>query len=849
MDQEFFINKVKEVFQELFSEIVQDGFDLDKTQALYADWDSFSHMELLSKLEKKFNISLEIEEVIGFDTARKFVNFLQNKIGKSEIQTPSSIFKNFSEVLNHWVKNIPDKEFIIDLTKEKTHTYSKFNKKVNQVASLLKEKGVSKGDIVALSIRNSAEFLIIYFATIRVGAIINPLPFSLSESELEKNLTFANPKIVFLEKINYTQSLKKYPVILVESSFLDEINALSEIEVNEPLDENSPACLYYSSGTTSDPKAVLYSHKNMISLIGSICRGFNHTQETVHFGFLPMGHTAITNYSFLPVAYAGGTLVLAENFIKIRTSFWDIISKYKATYVELVPTILFLILNTPYPNYSKENMSLKYVGCGSAPLPLDIQKRFQEKFNLPVANLYGLSETGPSHFDNPLEQGWIPGSIGLPLDINECKIVDDAFNELPINEIGEIALKGDNIFIGYYKNPEAYQKVIKNKYFLTGDLGYKDETGKFYYVDRKKDLIIKGGVNIFPGEVDEILFKHSSILEASTIGVPDVFFGEEVISFVTPKEKVSEQEILDHCSKHLQPFKCPKKIIFLDNLPKTVSGKLLRKELKKTYLSEQKPIEKNYEKELEVAINAAKEAGKKILKYFKSRQGIVRKSINELVGMADIESQSTIINILNKEFPSYEVFGEERTQTEISEKPTWVVDPVDGTHNFISGIPHFGISIGLIENFDFKLGVIYLPYEDKIFTAMKGKGAFCNNGPLKVSSNPSLANAVVCYDNQFYLDESVLKNYELLIKNTFTTRILGSAVRDFCFIAEGVTDARICNNTKLVDIAAGTVILTEAGGRVSDFNGNSITINSKQIIASNSHIHNSILELINQNKG
>jgi long-chain acyl-CoA synthetase len=496
-------------------------------------------------------------------------------------------FKTFSEALNHWADKATQKTFIQDVSTNKGYTYSDFNKLVNGSVILLEELGVKPGDTVSICIRNSSEFLMLYFASIRLGSIINPLPFSLSEEELSKTLDFVQPKLTFLERINSDRVSKTHNTFIVrlygEDSFSHRVRKYPCEYIMRNLNEDDAACLYYSSGTTANPKGILYSHKNMISLISSICRCFNHTFETIHFGILPMGHTAITNYSFLPVTYAGGSLIFAENFIKIRADFWKIIETYKVSYVEAVPTIVFLILNTKYPDYSREKISLSYIGCGSAPLPSTIQMDFQKRFGIPVANLYGLSETGPTHFDNPLEQNWKPGSIGFPLDVNECKILDDNFNELAFNEVGEIAIKGPNVFIGYYKNEEAYKKAIKNELFLTGDLGYKNKDGRFFYADRKKDLIIKGGVNVYPEEIDEILFKHPSVLAASTIGIPDPMFGEEIVSFVVKKKPVSEAELIKHCLLHLQQLKCPKKIIFIESIPQTYSGKLLRKKLRSLY--------------------------------------------------------------------------------------------------------------------------------------------------------------------------------------------------------------------------------------------------------------------------
>lgn len=584
---------VGELFTGLFPALKGHPADLKKKQGDIPGWDSFAHMQLIAGLEERFGIKISAEEAVDLDSVGKCIAIIRRKSGKRKAP-PAHLpaFGNFSEVLSYRAAHTPGKLFLIDVAAGEKYVYAAFNSAVSRAARLLKEKGVKRGSIVSVRIRNSSEFLILYFATIRAGGIVNPAPSTISDGEFAKHLAFVKPQVVFAESVP-NEIGKRHTVITVAFKGARTLAAMlkqySDSDIEIPLDADKPACLYYSSGTTSNPKGVLYSHRNMVSLVDSICRDFGHDSETKHLGFLPMGHTAITNYSFLPVLYAGGTLVFAENFLTIRTSFWSIVKKYAITYVETVPTVLFSILNTKYPRYSKRGIVLPYVGCGSAPLPLSIQKKFKEKFRIPVANLYGLSETGPSHFDDPREKGWKPGSIGRPLSVNVCRIVGGDLSELPRGSVGEIALKGPNVFIGYYKNDVAYRAAVRKGYFLTGDLGYEDSWGRFYYVDRKKDLIIKGGANIFPGEIDEVLFKHPAVLEASAIGIPDVFFGEEIVAFVTLKKTATEEELLRHCEKHLQAAKRPKRILIIPSMPKTASGKLLRRHLRTLY-------EEKYEK-------------------------------------------------------------------------------------------------------------------------------------------------------------------------------------------------------------------------------------------------------------
>jgi len=280
--------------------------------------------------------------------------------------------------------------------------------------------------------------------------------------------------------------------------------------------------------------------------------------------------------------YCGAKIVLYESFWKIRKIIWEYVKKYNVTYMEVVPSVLFSILNTPYKDYKRGNLKFfKYIGCGSAPLPYEIQTSIQEKFRLKVANLYGLSETGPTHFDNPLEDGWKPGSLGYPLDVNTVKIFKDDGTEASKGDVGEIGIKGQNVFVAYYKNIKHYRSVFCDGYFMTGDLGYEAENGKLFFSDRKKDLIIKGGVNIFPGEIDEVVFSHKMVKEAATIGIPDPYLGTRIKTYIVLKEGglFDENDIRQFCLNKLGDFKCSDEFELIDEIPKGPSGKLLRRSL------------------------------------------------------------------------------------------------------------------------------------------------------------------------------------------------------------------------------------------------------------------------------
>lgn len=255
----------------------------------------------------------------------------------------------------------------------------------------------------------------------------------------------------------------------------------------------------------------------------------------------------------------------------------------------------------------------------------------------------------------------------------------------------------------------------------------------------------------------------------------------------------------------------------------------------------------SFEKELRVAQAAAKAAGRIQREYFLVKNHVVRKSPRELVSKTDLESQNVVMKVLRDAFPEYKIFTEETVNKKNypHDELFWIVDPLDGTHNYVAGLPFYGSSIALADSNNFYIGVIYIPIFDFLFWAIKGKGAYCNNRAISTSNNSDLSKSMVAYDNQFYLSEDSFARYGIIVKNAFTTRIIGSAVYDLCLVASGRIDARIWNCTKICDIAAGMVLVKEAGGRVTDFSGNSVRLHVRDVIASNGLVHGKLTEIVN----
>jgi len=252
------------------------------------------------------------------------------------------------------------------------------------------------------------------------------------------------------------------------------------------------------------------------------------------------------------------------------------------------------------------------------------------------------------------------------------------------------------------------------------------------------------------------------------------------------------------------------------------------------------------DKELKAAIKAVKSAGAILKENFGKKHRVIRKSIREMVSEIDMRSQEAILEILEKEFPAYGIMTEEKSFIELGRDKNWIIDPIDGTHNYIAGLPFSGVSIALTEGNNFHLGVIYFPMEGELYIGIKDNGAYCNGNLIAVSKNPDISKAIINYDNRFYSDEKAFDYYKILTQKAFTTRIFGTATKDICLIASGRIDGRIWLDARICDIAAGIVILTEAGGRITDINGNSCVLDSKQVIASNGRVHNELLNIFKE---
>lgn len=488
----------------------------------------------------------------------------------------------------------------------KDTSYAEFDQSVALFASALQDLGVNKGDHVALLLGNTPHFLISLYATMRLGATAIPVNPIYSPDEISYILQDSDAKVVValgqllpLVEAAAVQlpAIEHYIVCETTGETSEKVNALSDaakakthlfthvLRSGQPdmepvaVDENETAIILYTSGTTGRPKGAMLTHKNLYSNASDVGEYLGFSSEDRVIATLPVFHVfALTVVVNAPLV-KGATIVLMPRFSPAEV--FKAVKEQQATIFAGVPTMYNFMVQ--YPEATREDFSsIRLAISGGASLPVALLENFEEKFQVKVSEGYGLSEASPVTCFNPLDRERVPGSIGTSILNVKNKVVDELGDEVPVGQVGELIVQGDNVMKGYYKMPEESAAALRDGWLFTGDLARKDEDGYFYIVDRKKDLIIVGGYNVYPREVEEVLFTHRDLVEAAVLGVPDPDFGEEVLAYVVAKEgaHVTEQQLIEFCEKRLAKYKVPKHIEFLDELPKNTTGKILRRSLK-----------------------------------------------------------------------------------------------------------------------------------------------------------------------------------------------------------------------------------------------------------------------------
>jgi len=509
------------------------------------------------------------------------------------------------EMFNRTEQRFPDNPALIFAGK--TTSYHEMNILIDRLAKVFIQRGVQKGDRISIFMPNSDNWVITFFAILRVGAVAVQTNTLYVENELKALLQDSGaigvvsipqllPRIAPIQKevglklvaLDWLSGfsgltglgLADNPVFMdLEESLAD--TSLDQVEA--PLIESRSdelAVLQYTGGTTGTSKGVMLSHRNLVANAMQAWEWIEGSEgkERV-LTVLPLFHIyALTACMNLALISGGAMIILPKFDIDVVLGH---INDYAPTFFPGAPTMYVAVINHPRIKEYKVS-SIRFCLSGSAPLPKEVALRFGELTGGRLVEAYGLSEASPATHLNPIFHARV-GSIGVPAPNTDAKIMDleTGQNELQPGEIGELVIKGDQVMLAYWQKPEETENVLKNDWLYTGDIAYMDEDGFFYIVDRKKDMIISGGYNVYPRDVEEVLYTHPAVREAVCAGIPDDYWGEMVKAYIVLKDGASttEEEVLAYCQGKLAAYKIPKKLEFREGLPKTAVGKVLRRYL------------------------------------------------------------------------------------------------------------------------------------------------------------------------------------------------------------------------------------------------------------------------------
>jgi long-chain acyl-CoA synthetase len=477
--------------------------------------------------------------------------------------------------------------------------YAELNGAANKIANGLVKLGVQPGDKVALMLPNTPHFVMCYYGILKTGATVVPLNVLFKQHEVQYHLEDSDSVALiawegFLGDAapGFRQAQTCRNLIVAQAPGSTTELPEGALPLNALLAEGAPvfdtvqtmpddtAVILYTSGTTGRPKGAELSHFNMFfnAYIGAE-KVLQTDENAVGLAVLPLFHSFGQTCVMNALLYAGGTITMLPRFEPQKAM--EVMARDKVTYFAGVPTMYFYLLN--HPEADKYDLSsLERCCSGGSAMPVEVMHAFNKKHNVKILEGYGLSETSPVASFNHLDREPKPGSIGTPIWGVEMRCVDAEGRDAPAGELGEIVIRGHNVMKGYYKRPEATEESVRGGWFYTGDIAYKDEDGYYFIKDRVKDMILRGGFNVYPREIEEVLYGHPAVAEAAVIGMPDQALGEEVKAVVAlkPNQTASESEIIEYCKERLAAYKYPRSIEFRDTLPKTATGKILKRELK-----------------------------------------------------------------------------------------------------------------------------------------------------------------------------------------------------------------------------------------------------------------------------
>ncbi|MGA9567232.1 MAG: class I adenylate-forming enzyme family protein [Candidatus Korobacteraceae bacterium] len=513
-----------------------------------------------------------------------------------QLERPVNLpYANFFDLLKTHTDRAPDRLFVLFPESGREYTYRQFFNVALAAAEWLSVVAPGQ-ETIALVLRNTPEFLAIYFGAVFLGITVVPINPDLAPRETrfiiensQSSTLFYDP--VFQSKIAVLENEMSPAVKFLAFGNVADLPKVDApaVEARLPrVEPTTPAVIIYTSGTTGNPKGVLLSHMNFLADGKAVSEWFEFTPDTRSLCILPLFHNNGLVMSLTTTLYQGGSIVWTDPKSSLR-SFWPLVEKYQATFTSVMPSVLAAILAF---GLEGRRSSLQGIICGGQLLPLSLAEQFEARFGVPIFEGFGSTEASSYSSFNPYpaEKRKL-GSVGKVLPVSEMKVVDEADVEVPDGTEGELCIRGINVAIGYLKLPELQTLRFRNGWYHSGDYGYRDKDGFYYFRGRKDDLIVKGGEKIYPAEVENVLSLHPNVAESAVVGVDDAILGQEICAFVRLKDDgaSNETELLEYCGKSLARFKQPKRIVIINRLgnmpelPKGPTKKILHRELRDYY--------------------------------------------------------------------------------------------------------------------------------------------------------------------------------------------------------------------------------------------------------------------------
>lgn len=491
----------------------------------------------------------------------------------------------------------PERVALVDDATGLRYTYRQLNERANRLAhSLRNQFGVAQGDRVAILAKNRVEYLDALFATGKLGAILVPLNWRLVVRELAYMLNDSGARLLIVgpEFAAQTDELCAQTGItrvieLGDAAGVGGAHAYADLLAAAPPDPvtaevgmDDPHLILYTSGTTGRPKGAVLTHRGLVWNSINTNVGWDLHGDDVSIIHTPFFHTGGINVLTLPIFHVGGTMALMKEWEPRRCL--ELIAQERVTVFFAVPTMFQMLLDAP--NFAATDFSsVRFFISGGAPCPVPMIKAYQER-GIPFRQGYGLTEVSVNCFTlNPEDAIRKAGSVGKPNFHLDARLVDETGRDVPPGDVGELWLRGPTVCAGYWNNPAATEAAISDGWFHTGDMARVDEEGYYFIVDRKKDMFISGGENVYPAEVESALYEHPAVAECAVIGVPDAIWGEvgRALVVVRAGMELTEAALLEHCRERLARYKSPRSVIFVDCLPHTPSGKVFKPELRERY--------------------------------------------------------------------------------------------------------------------------------------------------------------------------------------------------------------------------------------------------------------------------